>query len=559
MPNNNTSLRLLLVEDNKHDVLAFRRAFRDSQFPCKITHYTRAETALERLTADTADFDLVICDYNLPGMTGFELCKALIRQNINLPLVLLTGSGKETLAVDALKAGVNDYIVKDPHQGYLSLLPVVLPEVIRNHNERLARQRAEAKLAQRERYLAALVRVQQWLLAPNIKENHYDDILETLGRASRASRVSIFENHQERAAPLCTSQKAEWCAENIPSQLDAPRLQNLIYAESMPHWVEQLRQGEIINENVVTFPEAERKLLEDVGILAILILPILVNKNFFGFISFANCREPRAWEASEVNLLKAAASGIALWQEREQAELQLRQYTAELKARNEELDAFGHTVAHDLKNPLTALTGVAEILAADHREDENLAQYLQSIVRSGRKASSIVNELLVLSTVRKQDNIQLKPLDMTQIVDEALERLLHLIEDSPIDLKLPPTWPTALGHAPWIEEVWANYLSNAIKYGGQPPAIELGAEAKPNGTVYFWVRDNGPGLSADEQARLFTPFTQLRQARTRGHGLGLSIVRRIVEKLGGEVGVVSNKSIGGSTFYFTLPQAEVEG
>jgi signal transduction histidine kinase len=119
-----------------------------------------------------------------------------------------------------------------------------------------------------------------------------------------------------------------------------------------------------------------------------------------------------------------------------------------------------------------------------------------------------------------------------------------------------------------VEEVWVNYLSNAIKYGGQPPRVELGsslqdpplagggptAQSAPSetGWVRFWVRDNGLGLTPDEQGRLFTLFTRLEQTRVKGHGLGLSIVRRIVDKLGGEVGVESE--IGeGSTFWFTLP------
>jgi signal transduction histidine kinase len=105
-----------------------------------------------------------------------------------------------------------------------------------------------------------------------------------------------------------------------------------------------------------------------------------------------------------------------------------------------------------------------------------------------------------------------------------------------------------------VEEVWANYISNAIKYGGKPPRIELGAGPQPNGTVRFWVRDNGHGLSIEDQRRLFGEFSRLSEGQVEGHGLGLSIVRRIVTKLGGEVGVESQ--IGqGSMFYFTLPAA----
>ena len=109
-----------------------------------------------------------------------------------------------------------------------------------------------------------------------------------------------------------------------------------------------------------------------------------------------------------------------------------------------------------------------------------------------------------------------------------------------------------MGYGPWVEEVWTNDISNAIHYGGQPPRVELGATVEGENRVRFWVRDNGPGLTPKEQARLFMPFERLNQAQIKGHGLGLSIVRRIVEKLGGQVGVHSVPGEG-STFSFTLP------
>ena len=112
-----------------------------------------------------------------------------------------------------------------------------------------------------------------------------------------------------------------------------------------------------------------------------------------------------------------------------------------------------------------------------------------------------------------------------------------------------------MGHAPWVEEVWVNYISNAIKYGGQPPRVELGADVLADGAVRLWVADNGAGLPPDVHARLFTPFSRLDQIRARGHGLGLSIVRRIVEKMGGQVGVQSGAAgTIGCRFYFTLSQ-----
>jgi two-component system, sensor histidine kinase and response regulator len=105
--------------------------------------------------------------------------------------------------------------------------------------------------------------------------------------------------------------------------------------------------------------------------------------------------------------------------------------------------------------------------------------------------------------------------------------------------------------------VWVNYLSNAIKYGGPQPVVTLGAEELPGGFVRCWVQDSGPGLSAEQQAQLFTPFTRLHTASAPGHGLGLSIVQRIVTRLGGEVGVESAPGQG-SRFFFTLPALQLE-
>jgi PAS domain S-box-containing protein len=249
-----------------------------------------------------------------------------------------------------------------------------------------------------------------------------------------------------------------------------------------------------------------------------------------------------------------------------QAEAQLRKSNAELQTRNEELDVFAHMVAHDLKNPLGAMMGYAELLTAtyDTLSTEAILQTLKSIHRIGRKTGSIIESLFVLASVRKQD-VQVVLLDMACIIDEVVLRLADAIQDRGADLHMPDRadWPVALGHAPWIEEIWVNYLSNAIKYGGPRPRIDLGAARLPplsagedqgGGFICFSVRDYGPGLTPEQQERLFAPFERLGQAQVEGHGLGLSVVRRIAEKLGGHVGVDSAPGQG-STFYFTLPAA----
>ena len=251
--------------------------------------------------------------------------------------------------------------------------------------------------------------------------------------------------------------------------------------------------------------------------------------------------------------------------------MELRRLNAHLRARNEELDTYGHTVAHDLQNPLALIIGFAGVLEENcaTMSREELFTYLQGIAQHGREMNDIIDELLLLASVRKMDDVNIKPLDMSSIVTKVQERLAHMIKAHQAKIILPQDWPVALGHRPWVEEVWINYLSNAIKYGGQSPRVELGFDTEigsqwsenHNSTLHptthyplsrFWVRDNGPGLTAEEQARLFKPFTRLEQVRAKGHGLGLSIVLRIVEKLGGQVGVESEVGEG-STFWFALP------
>ena len=135
-------LRVLLVEDDEFDVAVFNRAFRKSGIPCEIVRCRRGEEVLEGLRDADLAVDLLVADHLLPGISGFDLCVKLREAECPFALVLLTGGGTEQMAIRALRAGINDYIVKDSAQEYLELLPLVLPKVARRHRERRARSLA---------------------------------------------------------------------------------------------------------------------------------------------------------------------------------------------------------------------------------------------------------------------------------------------------------------------------------------------------------------------------------------------------------------------------------
>ncbi len=241
--------------------------------------------------------------------------------------------------------------------------------------------------------------------------------------------------------------------------------------------------------------------------------------------------------------------------EQKRSALAREQYARELEVHNEDLDAFAHTVAHNLKAPLTHIILAADLLDLNKEAmNPDFAHYIGTIVSYGRKMTEIIDDLLLLAEVRARDDLLLLPLNMRRLVRDVELRLKTVIMqyNAHVTMIEADTWPQVLGYAPWIEEVWINYITNGLKYGGRPPRLEIGAVVLPNGMARFWVRDNGDGITPEEQRVLFQPFSRLKSPSVEGHGLGLSIVRRIIEKLGGEVCVES--TIGqGSEFGFILP------
>jgi signal transduction histidine kinase len=229
---------------------------------------------------------------------------------------------------------------------------------------------------------------------------------------------------------------------------------------------------------------------------------------------------------------------------------------AELVARNQELDAYAHTVAHDLKNPVSAILGFAEHLeqGSGAVPEEERREAVEAIARSAQKMQEIIDALLLLGEARRTF-VPNAPVDLGLAAAESLRSLGHEARRLGAEVRLPESWPAALGYAPWVERVFTNYLGNALKYGGRPPRVEVEAAPCSDRFVRISVRDNGGGLAPEEKERTFVPFTRLSGAEADGHGLGLSIVRRLVERMGGEVAVESDGTPGaGCEFSFTLPR-----
>ncbi|WP_224368641.1 PAS domain S-box protein [Hyalangium versicolor] len=187
------------------------------------------------------------------------------------------------------------------------------------------RRRTRDALVRRERYLNALVEMQQRLLAAQQEGSPNKEVLEPIGRASGAGRVYLFEVLRGDTGQHIMHLRAEWCAPDVKPVVGAESPQGVPMERDFKRWEELLSRGDVVSGKVKDFPASERAILEPQSILSLLILPLRVNGTWAGFIGFDNCSEAREWDRLEVDLLSAAAGAISLELEHRQSESALRE------------------------------------------------------------------------------------------------------------------------------------------------------------------------------------------------------------------------------------------
>lgn len=265
--------------------------------------------------------------------------------------------------------------------------------------------------------------------------------------------------------------------------------------------------------------------------------------------------QARTWTNDDIETMTTLAESVT-------REIQLRldatdrqELIVELQNRNQDLDAFSHSVSHNLKNSISAIIGWTDVSTryAEKISFDELLETMQKIRELGMNTNDTINALLLLAGVDNTVSVEMKHLPMLNILEDALTRLELDIVATRAEILLPEKLPNCVGHRDWVEEVWMNYISNALKYGGKPPKVEFGADILPDNQIRYWIKDNGNGITEQDMANLFKRFSRLdHDSGIEGHGLGLSIIKRIVDKLGGEV--AARSTVGeGSVFCFTLP------
>ena len=480
---------ILIVEDSKSQAVSLQFVLENNGFNVSWAENGRDAIILCKKTVP----DLIISDIHMPRMNGYELCKKL-KNNIiyqDIPLILLTALTKPEDLIAGLESGADGFHTKPYDEKTLmaqiqeflfgneqttiieekdclhvsinnsshtiksdpkKILHFLINTYIIANQKNTAFEQANIKLSNFNIKLEEEVEIRTKKLTEEISERkQYQQALE-----ESENQYRMLYNNALVAMYTVTLEGKPIAANDVAlSLLGYSSIDDFFEKfSSVNHWVnpderatmmkELKRNGEIRNFQAQSLTtNGEKKWVE-----------------FSARINSSN------------STLDAAAIDIT---KRKQIEDVLQEHTQQLQERNQELDAFSHTVAHDLKNPNGSILSFADLIIQDLPDlsDAKIKMYTDAIIQGSKKVEQIINSLLLFANVRKT-TAPAQVLKMESIVNEALKVLDFRIKEVNAMIKIPKTWPDVIGYSPWIEEVWTNYLSNAIKYGGTPPNIEIG-------------------------------------------------------------------------------------
>jgi len=263
-----------------------------------------------------------------------------------------------------------------------------------------------------------------------------------------------------------------------------------------------------------------------------------------------NIRDVTARKRTEEELRRAQAQ---LADRANQLEQAVSERTQELTATNKQMEAFVYSIAHDLRAPLRAMQGFSAMLVeeAGAALSEDGRDFANRINRSAQFMDALLSDLLAFSRISQQ-RIELESVNLETVVQFALSRLEKEIEEKNACVEILGPWPTVLAHEPTLGQVLFNLVSNVLKFVAPDvrPLVRVRAEEQA-GLVRVWVEDNGIGIAPEHQEQIFRLFIRLHGETYGGTGIGLAIVQKGVERMGGRVGLESTPGEG-SRFWFEL-------
>src|SRR5215216_898332 len=270
-----------------------------------------------------SEWDAIVSDYHMPHFGALEALKMWRETGSEAPFIVVSGKVGEDVAVEIMKTGAYDYVMKDN----LARLCATVERGLEEARQRRERKRAERELRRRDAILVAVRFAAERLLGEAVSwEESVRSILRRLGEATRTSRVYIFENFVGDDGELWATMRHEWVATSVSPQVDNPLMAAMPYrAAGYGRWVEMLGRGEPVYGHTREFPKSEQPELRNQDILSIVVVPIFVEGRWWGFIGFDECIRERQWSTAEVSALGAAAGTLGAAIRRRRIEEELKQ------------------------------------------------------------------------------------------------------------------------------------------------------------------------------------------------------------------------------------------
>jgi len=504
-------IRILHVDDSLHDRQLVADTLRNAADQFDLVEADNRTTFEDRLKE--VEFDLVLSDFNIFGFDGLQVLEIVRIVKPDLPVVIVTGTGSEEIAIEAMKRGAADYVIKSVH--HIQGLPTVIRKVL--DNKRIQREHRDAIIALHES--EALFRAAFESAAIGVVLVGLDGCMLKVNDAF--CRMIGYSR----------------------SELEMHHFNEVSHPDDRDKSLDYLK-GVIQEEPVAAILE-KRYIRKDKEVVWAIISTGLVKKAIQGqdyIVTYVqNISQRKRYEAEllEIN---------------ETLEQRVRQRTLDLQLAVRELESFSYSVSHDLRAPMRAIEGFSHILAEDYTIalDEEGKRLIGLISRNVTQMNRLIDSLLSLAIIGREE-LKIVPIDMGQMVSSVLDELVLPADRPRIEINLSDL-PSAQGDQVLIRQVWVNLLSNALKYSSRQDRSEIGiGTLQSDGQLTYFVRDNGIGFDLEKADKLFSPFQRFHSIREyEGTGIGLATVDRIIRRHGGRIWATSEPGQG-ATFYFVLP------
>jgi PAS domain S-box-containing protein len=520
-------LHILHLEDDPRDTELMVASLRHAGIDCEVVRVDTRDQFIEKL--NDRRFDVVISDVSVPGFDGISAQAVWQEQRPNIPFIFLSGTFGEEVAIERLKDGATDYVLKN----WMDKLPTVVRRALREMHDRSERQHAQSALQRLNMDLESRVeeRTAQLSAANQAlaeSEQRFFDILDHSPAAIFLKDLEgryIFAN---RSCQEVLGKKRQEIIGKTDHELMPARLADTYRA----HDVQVMESGQSLD-------------FEEIGVEEDL--------------------QPRVFHSSKFPLRDSTGTPYALCgiatdiTERKRAEQAMSIARREAERANRAKSDFLSRMSHDLRTPLNAVLGFAQLLDMDNLTPDQRESVAQ-ILEAGRHLLGLMNEVLDISRI-ESGNLSLspEPVAVAEIIDQVVKLMRPLGAPRQIEVQALPSAAQdryVRADRQRLNQILLNLMSNAIKYNRHGGRVTVSCEDTGRGRVRINVTDTGAGIRPEKLELLFTPFERLgaEQMGVEGTGLGLALSRGLAEAMGGQLGVTSEVDRG-STFWIELGSA----